>query len=211
MTTPDSTPIPVLVEVGRKRVIASAAEFPGWARSARDEESALGALTAYRDRYARVAKRAGISVPKNPVWEVVESFPGDATTDFGAPSIVFPTDHHERSREQRTQIAALVRACWAEFADAAASAPEELRKGPRGGGRDTSGVTQHVSDVDKAYRGKLGIRGVSDPTEYRALMIAAIESGRAPAKESEWPAHYGARRLGWHALDHAWEIQDRSE
>lgn len=26
-----------------------------------------------------------------------------------------------------------------------------------------------------------------------------------------WPARYAARRIAWHVLDHAWEIEDRSE
>jgi hypothetical protein len=26
-----------------------------------------------------------------------------------------------------------------------------------------------------------------------------------------WPPRYAARRIAWHALDHAWEIEDRSE
>jgi hypothetical protein len=28
--------------------------------------------------------------------------------------------------------------------------------------------------------------------------------------EKGWPQRYAARRIAWHALDHAWEIQDRS-
>jgi hypothetical protein len=26
----------------------------------------------------------------------------------------------------------------------------------------------------------------------------------------DWPVRYAARRTAWHALDHAWEIEDRS-
>ncbi len=26
----------------------------------------------------------------------------------------------------------------------------------------------------------------------------------------KWPVRYAARRLAWYALDHAWEIEDRS-
>jgi hypothetical protein len=26
-----------------------------------------------------------------------------------------------------------------------------------------------------------------------------------------WPTRYAARRIAWHALDHAWEIEDKSE
>ena len=31
----------------------------------------------------------------------------------------------------------------------------------------------------------------------------------APITERGWPPRYAARRIAWHALDHAWEIEDR--
>jgi len=31
-----------------------------------------------------------------------------------------------------------------------------------------------------------------------------------PLGPKGWSAHYAARRIAWHALDHAWEMQDRS-
>ena len=30
-----------------------------------------------------------------------------------------------------------------------------------------------------------------------------------PLTERGWPPRYAARRIAWHALDHAWEIEDR--
>ena len=44
--------------------------------------------------------------------------------------------------------APVVRAAWDAFAETAAAAPESLRKGPRGGGRDTSKVVSHVEESD---------------------------------------------------------------
>ena len=29
--------------------------------------------------------------------------------------------------------------------------------------------------------------------------------------EGGWPAAYGARRIAWHVLDHAWEIEDKAQ
>jgi hypothetical protein len=26
-----------------------------------------------------------------------------------------------------------------------------------------------------------------------------------------WPPRYAARRIAWHVLDHAWEMEDRSD
>ena len=32
-----------------------------------------------------------------------------------------------------------------------------------------------------------------------------------PKEDMKWPPAYAARRIAWHVLDHAWEIQDRSK
>jgi hypothetical protein len=32
-----------------------------------------------------------------------------------------------------------------------------------------------------------------------------------PLAERGWLPRYAARRIAWHALDHAWEIENRSE
>src|SRR5690349_9971305 len=45
----------VYLEVGKKRVFACAADWPGWCRSGRDEEQALEALTTSASRYAVLA------------------------------------------------------------------------------------------------------------------------------------------------------------
>jgi hypothetical protein len=36
-------------------------------------------------------------------------------------------------------------------------------------------------------------------------------SDGAPIAGKKWPPRYAARRIAWHALDHAWEIEDRSD
>ena len=51
----------------------------------------------------------------------------------------------------------MLRACWRAFDRAAAKAEGvELRKGPRGGGRDLDQIVEHVLDADGAYLGALG-------------------------------------------------------
>jgi len=32
----------------------------------------------------------------------------------------------------------------------------------------------------------------------------------SPLADKRWPTRYAAHRVAWHALDHAWEIEDRS-
>ena len=34
---------------------------------------------------------------------------------------------------------------------------------------------------------------------------------RTPLVPKGWPPRYAARRIAWHVLDHAWEMEDRSE
>lgn len=95
----------VYLEIGQKRTFAAAIDWPGWARSGRDEEAALRALMDYASRYAHVLRRKMLDA----------------------------------------------------LSTAQGVAPPS---GPRGGKR--------------------------------------------------WPWRYFVRRVAWHALDHAWEIEDRS-
>ena len=41
-------------------------------------------------------------------------------------------------------------------------------------------------------------------------VLAAARSGEPLGGVKGWPARYAARRIAWHALEHAWEIEDRS-
>src|SRR5260370_8581235 len=59
-------PILVYLEIGEKRVFASALDWPGWTRSARDEQGALEALAAYAPRYAAFPKGAHIEFAAHP-------------------------------------------------------------------------------------------------------------------------------------------------
>ncbi|MDQ1616342.1 MAG: hypothetical protein QOJ60_2281, partial [Actinomycetota bacterium] len=53
-------PVRVALEVGARRVFAVALDWPGWARSAKDEQGAVDALLDYTPRYAEVATAAGV-------------------------------------------------------------------------------------------------------------------------------------------------------
>jgi hypothetical protein len=215
------TTTPVYVEAGRTRTFACASDWPGWCRAAKGEPSALAALAAYAPRYAAVAKKAGIAFdPKSAAaFRVVEHLAGTATTDFGAPDAVAKRDTTPLAAPEATQIAALVNAAWVIFDDVIAGAPQELRKGPRGGGRDRDKIADHVLGAEGAYVRKLGLR-LTPPTrddrrgiaEFRAAIADVLgkpSNGKALV-ERGWPQRYAARRIAWHALDHAWEIQDRS-
>ena len=214
--------IAIGLESTPKKVFASALEWPGWSRAGRDEAAALVALTASVPRYAMVAREAGLAFgPLAPGdFEVVERLPGTATTAFGAPDVVFAMDARPTDAAGGECLATLVRAAWAILDRVAAIAPAELRKGPRGGGRDRDAVVAHVVAAESAYARRLGLRlREPDPGDVGAVaaMRAAIADVLARPTDGglitggRWPARYAARRIAWHVLDHAWEIEDRAE
>ena len=79
-----SDPVRVMVELGKKRAVASAFDWPGWDRSAKSEEEALVVLGTYRPRYARVAEVAGRANEFAATGEmaIVERLGGTGMTDF---------------------------------------------------------------------------------------------------------------------------------
>jgi hypothetical protein len=208
------TPTRVYLEVGAKKVFASAADWPGWCRSGRDEAAAMAALAEYAPRYRPVAKAAGHPLPAEAPdgFSVEERVKGNATTDFGAPGVPASAESRPFTAGEVDRQAALLRACWDALDKIAAKAPAELRKGPRGGGRDRDQVIEHVLGAESSYARKLAIKPAQPPAADRAAveacrvqLLAALAAG-----EGSWPSRYLARRIAWHVLDHAWEIEDRS-
>jgi hypothetical protein len=78
--------IDVYLESGGKRVFAAGLDWPGWCRSAKDEQGALEALVEAAPTYAADIGTAGGRFPRVPSsssLRVVERLAGNATTDFG--------------------------------------------------------------------------------------------------------------------------------
>jgi hypothetical protein len=221
MPSERSGPTAAYLEVGARRVFACALDWPGWARSGKTEELALQALADYAPRYALVPRRAGIAFPADAGDElqVVERLPGSAATDFGVPGAIASGDAEPVSAAQAERTAGLLRASWAVFDQVAAGAPAELRKGPRGGGRDRDKMVDHVLGAEAGYARTIGVRqrppSLGDEAAVAALREAIVAvlgrpSDGTPPVPKGWPARYAARRIAWHVLDHAWEMQDRS-
>jgi hypothetical protein len=226
----DHGAIEVYLEVGRTRTIAVALDWPGWARSGRDEAAALQALFAYGPRYAHSLQTTQLAF-RAPgaasALSVVERVAGNATTDFGAPAVALARDTQPVEPAELERWRIVMRACWNQFDTAVAAATgKTLRKGPRGGGRQTSKITQHVRDVESAYLSSLGgtfkpSTAVEPDQAYAQLRqailttLAAAVRGAVPAHGprggARWAPRYFVRRLAWHCLDHAWEIEDRIE
>jgi hypothetical protein len=208
-------------EVAAKKAFAWAIDWPGWCRSGKDATLARETLLAYAPRYEVVAKAAKLALPDvdGAEIDVVESVGGGSGTEFGVPSAITPRDREPVTAKQAERLAAIVEATWTIFDRVAAKAPAELRKGPRGGGRDRDKMIRHVIESDHYYARELGIRlpepDASDrkavAAERRAVLeILATASDGSPVADRKWTLRYAARRIAWHALDHAWEMEDRS-
>ena len=209
----------VYLEVGSKRVFASAAQWPGWSRSGKTEAQALASLDAYGRRYGAVALAAGVPFPGEPwTFEVVERLPGTATTEFGAPGEPAHREFEPLGADEARRLADLLAGAWAVLDGVVAGAPMELRKGPRGGGRDRDAVFQHVVSAEVMYARKLGVRapepapGDRDAVDEvrRRVLDEVRERGRSGGEGRAWAPRYAVRRMAWHVTDHAWEIEDRS-
>ena len=135
--------------------------------------------------------------------DVVERLKGNPTTDFGAPAIPARRESKPMTAKETERMVALMDACWRYLDQVRARAPQALRKGPRGGGRDRDKMYQHVLDAELEYAKRIGLR-LKQP-DHKAL----LESFSNPNREEKWPVPYVVRRTAWHALDHAWEMEDR--
>jgi hypothetical protein len=210
-------PLRVYLEEGSKKTFAVALDWPGWARAGKGAEAALDSVEAYLPRYAPVVRRAGLEPPEVDGFEIVERFPGGGATDFGTLDKGPKADEAPLAQGETDRLAALVRAAWEVFDEVAAGAPAELRKGPRGGGRDRDKIVAHVMGAEASYIRMLGLKAsttgqdVPDPT-WRPAVLEIIRSaaGSGPLRDRGWTPRYAARRIAWHVLDHAWEIEDRS-
>lgn len=221
--------IGVYLEVGAKRVFANAVDWPGWSRSGKDEGLALAALVAYARRYASSIGdgAAGFEAPGSVRdLRIVERLEGDATTDFGAPGAVPAADGRRVTPAELRRLAAILEAAR-DAVDAAATraAGVRLRTGPRGGGRSVDAIVEHVAEADRAYlsagggayRRPPGIDLPAFTAEVRAAILGTLaarargdELPPSRRRKPPWPPRYLVRRSAWHALDHAWEIEDRA-
>jgi hypothetical protein len=214
-----TTRIAVAVEQAPKKTFVTAIDWPGWSRSAQTLPQALEAFVAYAPRYAPIATAAGYALPADIEAEVFETSGGGGGTEFGVPSLVTEADRRTTSAEGAERLAALVAAAWSYLDKVAAAAPEVLRKGPRGGGRDTSRIVSHTLESDHGYSREMGLKVPSatpgDREAIKRLREAILEllgepSDGSPIAGRRWTVRYAAHRIAWHSLDHAWEIQDKS-
>ncbi len=215
-------PVRVMLEHGRKkRVVGCAFDWPGWDRSTRIGGDVLAVLAAYRPRYAKVAELAGFGAEFGATdgFEVTEQVEGIGMTDFyGVSGRAAEPENDPMTKAECERKISLLRACWNTFDDVAARVSPELRKGPRGGGRDRDQIIWHVNGAEiHGFAPKVGVRvpleTMNDPTALRAYRDAFVEGIREHHARGEsarsWALQFLIRRCAWHMLDHAWEMEDR--
>lgn len=221
----------VYLESGAKRVVASAVEWPGWCRSGKDEAGALAALLAAAPRYAQIVQGAHLSFEAPEAvaeLHVRGRLPGSAATDMAIPNTMLEDDAAPMSEQEQARAAKVLRACWDALDGAIAAAEgQELRKGPRGGGRDLEKIQRHVAEAEAGYVETTGARIKWDAIANMPAAGAALASSHAlvlqaladiatlgqpppgPRGGKRWPARYFVRRVAYHVVDHLWEIEDR--
>jgi len=218
-------PIRVVLERGpkAKKFVAFAVDWPGWSRGAKSADGALETLAAYRERYRSVAVRAGLGRAFNAAGplDVVEDRVGTGSTDFWG--ISFSPSSLEQDPMDAAELKrnlTLLQACWAWFDDVAARVSPEMRKGPRGGGRDRDTIISHTVRVESEdFAKKVGLvvpeRGALGPgalAPYRSAYLEAMRAyqrGDVKGAMRSWTLAFLVRHSAFHTLDHAWEMEDK--
>ena len=114
----------------------------------------------------------------------------------------------------------LLRGCWAFFDGVAARVSAEMRKGPRGGGRDRDRIIRHTirtesEDFAKQVGLRIPERAAFTPDglrNYREAYVAAMHAynaGEVERRMRSWTLPFLIRHSAFHTLDHAWEMEDK--
>lgn len=223
------------LETGQKKIGVHAIAWPGLSRTIKikdgGEPAAVQTILDYAPRYQRIMDKADMrfEVPTaQDALQVVSRYEGDAGTDFGGPSVTAAEDDASVSAADLEHFKALLAACYAGLAAAAVAAEgKQLRKGPRGGGRDLDKIIDHVLEAELSYLRRIAWplkRNIKDesPAEKWDRVQAGVLDGLTNAVENGlpaagprggkiWTVRAYVRRSAWHLTDHIWEIEDRAE
>ena len=157
-------PVRTVIERGPKdkRSVAFGLDWPGWSRGAKTAELALETLESYRERYRPIADLAGMAREFDAAGplEIVEDRVGTGSTDFwGISFSPSSTEQGPMGEAELERAITLLRACWAFFDGVAARVSPEMRKGPRGGGRDRDRIIRHTIRIESEdFAKQVGLR-----------------------------------------------------
>lgn len=221
--------IRLTLEIGPKgkKVAAVAPDWPGLERGAKTEEEAVERLRVYFPRYSQVAKLAEMNAEFDAIQnvDVVEQYPGTGSTDFWGISFAFSSiDKQAMSDDELEREMKLMQACWAFFDDVRGRVSAEMRKGPRGGGRDRDRIVRHTLAAEQDWAKGVGVAmevvtsdgvvGMDEEVKaYRAAYCQAIRDyhsqGKMAGNVAKWPLRFLIRHTAFHTMDHAWEMEDK--
>ncbi len=157
-------PVRTVIERGPKdkRSVAFALDWPGWNRGAKSADLALETLESYRERYRPIADLAGMAREFDAAGplEIVEDRVGPGSVDFwGISFSPSSTEHGPMGEAEFDRAITLLRASWAFFDGVAARVSPEMRKGPRGGGRDRDRIIRHtIRTESEDFAKQVGLR-----------------------------------------------------
>jgi hypothetical protein len=206
-----------------KKVAAFALEWPGWSRGAKTGPEALELLEVYRGRYRPVVALAGLTDEFDAAGdlELVEDHVGVGSTDFWGISFAPSSFEQEpMGDDEIDRKLALLEASWRYFDHVAARVSPEMRKGPRGGGRNRDEIIRHAlgwERADLAKRVGVEVDPIVPPTRdgfgsHRDEFVAALRTYNAEgrmARGRNWTIALLVRHAAYHVLDHAWEMEDK--
>jgi hypothetical protein len=218
-------PVRTVIERGPKgkKSVAFSLDWPGWNRGAKSPEIALETLESYRDRYRPIAAIAGMADAFDAAGplEVIEDRVGPGSTDFWGISFApSSTETEPMTEAELDRKIAILQACWTFFDGVAARVSEEMRKGPRGGGRDRTRIIRHtIRTESEDFAKQVGLRipeeGALTPDglrQHRETYIAAMRAynaGEITKRMRSWNLPFLVRHSAFHTLDHAWEMEDK--
>ena len=218
-------PVRTVVEHGtkNKRSVAFSLDWPGWSRGAKSAELALETLESYRDRYRPIAALAGMAHQFDAAGplEVVEDKVGTGSTDFwGISFSPSSTEQGPMSDADFDRAITLLRGCWAFFDGVAARVSPEMRKGPRGGGRDRDHIIRHtIRTESEDFATRVGLRipegaalssdGLRQHREAYVAAMRGYNAGEFERPMRSWTIPFLIRHSAFHTLDHAWEMEDK--
>jgi hypothetical protein len=218
-------PVRTVVERGPKgkRAVAFGLDWPGWSRGAKSPELALETLESYRERYRPVAELAGLGreFEEAGPLEVIEDRVGTGSTDFwGISFSPCSAEHGPMGEAELERGITLLQACWAFFDAVAARVSPEMRKGPRGGGRDRDRIIRHtIRTESEDFAKQVGLRipeeaalspeGLRQHRESYVAAMRAYNAGEVERRMRSWTLAFLIRHSAYHTLDHAWEMEDK--
>jgi len=217
-------PVRTVIERGPKgkKSVAFSLDWPGWSRGAKTPDLAVELLESYRERYRPVAELAGMADEFDTAGplDVMEDRVGTGSVDFwGISFSPSSTEHGPMSDAQLERGITILQACWAFFDAVAARVSPEMRRGPRGGGRDRNRIVRHtIRTESEDFAKQVGLRIPEEAAltpeglrKHRADYVAAMRAYNAGEIKQmrSWSLPFLIRHSAFHTLDHAWEMEDK--